>query len=201
LLAPMPVEQEALHQAVTHACRKWPALSKMVQEAARLVAADCVYQIPGTTEPLAVCKPAGGWEHGVVRATAAGFACTCSKWPPQVRVGPGDGLYCADILAYLLALYLQRPLPPLPYTPDILWQTTLAELQNEMLRATYNLWLADTRVLVQASSPTLLTVAARNRLAQEWLERRLNGVILRTLRGIAGYPIDVQYVVQLEIPA
>jgi hypothetical protein len=64
-----------------------------------------------------------------------------------------------------------------------------------MLRATYDLWLAGTRVVAEASSPTLLVVAARDRMAREWLTLRLHPVIVRTVRAIAGYRIEVRYVV------
>jgi hypothetical protein len=192
---PLPLEQSLIHHAAANAGRRWPALAEMVQAAADLVAGDNVYALPETAGAVALCKPAAGWEHGVVRATPTGFGCTCRRWPPKIRAGPGDGRYCPDILAYLLTVYLQRPLSPLPYAPETLWQLALNELRQEMLRATFDLWLRDTRVVADASSPTLLTVAARDRMACEWLARQLQPVILRVARGIAGYRIDVRYVV------
>jgi hypothetical protein len=195
VVVPLPLEQSLIDQAVANACRRWPALAEMGQAAAELAAGDNVYALPGTSGAVALCKPAAGWEHGVVRATATGFGCTCRRWPPPVRAGPGDGRYCPDILAYLLMVYLKRPLAALPYSPETLWQTTLDELRHEMLRATYDLWLAGTRVVVEASSPTLLVVAARDQMARAWLALRLHPVIVRTVRAIAGYRIDVRYVV------
>lgn len=190
--SPMPAEQAA----VANACRRWPELSAMVRAAAELVEAGCVCEIPGAPQASALIKqPGADWQHGVVGSTPTGFGCTCRAWPPEVRTGPGDGRYCPDILAYLLMLYLKRPPAPFPHTPETLWHLTLAELQPQMLRATYDLWLAGTSVVSQASSPTRLTVAARDRMACEWLARRLHPVVLRTVRGIAGYPIDVGYVV------
>lgn len=195
VVLPLPLEQSLIDQAVANACRRWPELAEMVQAAADLVTGDNVYALPGTSGAVALCKPAAGWEHGVVRATATGFGCTCRRWPPKVRAGPGDGRYCPDILAYLLTVYLKRPLAPLPFSPETLWQTALDELRHEMLRATYDLWLVGTRVVVEASSPTLLVVAARDQMARAWLALRLHPVIVRTVRAIAGYRIEVRYVV------
>jgi hypothetical protein len=192
---PLPLEQSLSHHAAANAGRRWPALAEMVQAAAEMVAGDNVYALPEAAGAVALCKPATGWEHGVVRATATGFGCTCRRWPPKIRAGPGDGRYCPDILAYLLTVYLKRPPAPLPYAPETLWQLALNELRQEMLRATFDLWLRDTRVVAAASSPTLLTIAARDRMAREWLARQLQPVILRVVRGIAGYRIDVRYVV------
>jgi hypothetical protein len=191
----LPLEQSLIDQAVANACRRWPALAEMVQAAADLVTGDNVYALPGTSGAVALCKPAAGWEHGVVRATPTGFGCTCRCWPPKVRAGPGDGRYCPDILAYLLMVYVRRPLADLPFSPETLWQTALDELRHEMLRATYDLWLVGTRVVVEASSPTLLVVAARDQMARAWLALRLHPVIVRTVRAIAGYRIEVRYVV------
>jgi hypothetical protein len=191
----LPLEQSLIDQAVANACRRWPALIEMVQAAAELATGDGVYALPDASGAVALCKLAACWEHGVVRATATGFGCTCRRWPPKVRAGPGDGRYCPDILAYLLTVYLKRPLAALPFSAETLWQTTLDELRHEMLRATYDLWLAGTRVMVEASSPTLLVVAARDQMARAWLALRLHPVIVRTARAIAGYRIDVRYVV------
>jgi hypothetical protein len=192
---PLPLEQELAHQAVINAGRRWPLLAGMVQDAANLVAGDALYTIPGAPpEAVALCKPAGDWQPRLIRATPTGFGCTCHRWPPKVRAGPGDGRYCPDILAYLLMVYLRWPLSPLPYAPETLWQLALNELRQEMLRATFDLWLRDTAVVVAASSPTLLTIAVRDGRAQEWLARQLQPVILRAVRGIAGYRIDVRYV-------
>jgi hypothetical protein len=52
-----------------------------------------------------------------------------------------------------------------------------------------------TRAVVEASSPTLLVVAARDQMARAWLALRLHPVIVRTVRAIVGYRIDVRYVV------
>jgi hypothetical protein len=195
MVLPLPLEQSLIDQAVANACRRWPELAEMVQAAADLVTGNGVYALPDASGAVALCKPAAGWEHGVVRATATGFGCTCRRWPPKVRAGPGDGRYCPDILAYLLTVYLKRPLADLLFSPETLWQTALDELRHEMLRATYDLWLAGTRIVVDASSPTLLVVAARGQMARAWLALRLHPVIVRTVRAIAGYRIEVRYVV------
>lgn len=84
--------------------------------------------------------------------------------------------------------------PPLSATPDALWRAALLELQPQMLKATYNAWLADSRVLAPYSRLTSLVIAVRNQFAQEWLACRLAPVITRTLAGIAGHPVAVSFV-------
>jgi chromosomal replication initiation ATPase DnaA len=110
-------------------------------------------------------------------------------------MGPGDGLYCTDILAYLLALYLGRAFSPLPYAPDELWRVTLDELRLQMTKATFNQWLLGSAVVREASTPLFLAVAVRNRYAQEWLTSRLHHVIARTLGAVAGYRVQIRFVV------
>ena len=137
------------------------------------------------------CQTSGCGAHSL---TPTGLACT-PETAADTRTGPGDGLYCADILAYLLALYLEWPFLPLPFTPEELWQAALEELRLQMTRASFNQWLLGSAVVPEASTPFSLTVAARNRYAQEWLTHRLHPLITRTLAAVAGYVVQVRFVV------
>ena len=84
---------------------------------------------------------------------------------------------------------------PLPYTtPDELWQTALSELCGQMTKATFNAWLADSRVLTAISTLQTLVIVVRNQYAQEWLTHRLSPVIVRTLAFIAGSRIELHFV-------
>lgn len=139
-------------------------------------------------------KSASGWPFRAVSPSPTGLACTCDGWPPP-RAGPGDGLYCADILAYLVALYLERPLSPLPYAPEELWQAALEALRLQMAKATFNQWLLGSTAVAKSSTPLSLTVGVRNQYAQEWLTHRLHSVIIRTLAAVAGYRLQVRFVV------
>ncbi|MEW5985036.1 MAG: DnaA N-terminal domain-containing protein [Chloroflexota bacterium] len=193
-IVPVLPDRAGVEQAVQNACQRWPLLAPMVQSAAGLVANQCLYAIPGPTAALALCKRPAAWQGHLIFGTATGLACTCEHWPPPIRAGPGDGLYCPDILAYLQAVYLERPLPPLPYSPVALWQKTLSELQHQMTKATFALWLADTEVVAEAGTPLALTVSVPNPSAQAWLTHRLRNVIVRTLASVAGYRVAVRFV-------
>ena len=184
-----------VQQATSKACRRWPELTDTLKAAATLVEAQFLYSMKGDGKVLALCRPPDLWQGHLVSLTAAGLGCDCDAWPPPAPAGPGDGLYCADILALLLQVHLRRPLLPLPHTPESLWQATLKELQRQLPAATFNSWLAGTYAVPTASSPLRLTVQARSPYAQEWLAHRLHAVISRTVAGIAGYGIDIKYTV------
>jgi hypothetical protein len=167
----------------------------MLRAAAILVGRQRLYSMTGDGKVLALCQPPDLWHGHLISLTATGLGCDCDAWPPPTPVGPGDGLYCADILALLMQVYLHRPLLPLPHTPQSLWQAALKELQRQLPAATFNSWLAGTEAVPAASSPLRLTVQARSPYAQEWLAHRLHTVISRSVAGIAGYGIDIQYMV------
>lgn len=83
---------------------------------------------------------------------------------------------------------------PLP-TAEQLWQSALTELRQQMLKATYQTWLADSQAVAAASTPDSLTVAVGNRQAQEWLAYRLRPPIVRTVSNLAGRRMAVRFVV------
>jgi hypothetical protein len=188
-------EGDVITRAIATAGRRWPVLQPSLEDAARLVCAQGVYKATAEAPELALVRFPSERHFRAVSPSPTGLTCTCNNWPPTTYAGPGDGLYCADILAYLLALYLQRPFLPLPHAPDELWQVTLEELRLQMTKATFNQWLLGSTVVPEASTPLSLTVAVRNRYAQEWLAHRLNPLIARTLATVAGYRVHVQFVV------
>ena len=157
--------------------------------------AQGVYETTPEAPDLALVRLPAEWNFRAVSPTPTGLACTCDGWPPTTRVGPGDGLYCTDILAYLLALYLEQPPSPLPYTPEKLWQLALDELRLQMTRATFNQWLVGSTVVPEASTPLSLTVAVRNQYAQWWLTHRLHHIIARTLGALATVRVPVVSIV------
>jgi hypothetical protein len=202
---PQPIRD--IQQAVQNARGRWPDLAGMVDAAVVLVEGDSLYELAGEPTMLALCRPEAAGPGHLVSQTTSGLGCTCDVWPPAKKAGPGDGLYCPDILATLLQIYLNRPLRqaeqssaaqgrlPLPYSPEALWQKALQELQYQMTKATFTNWLAGSRAIPEASSARLLTVEVRNRCAQEWLTHRLQPVINRAVAGIAGYGLVVCLVV------
>jgi hypothetical protein len=88
----------------------------------------------------------------------------------------------------------RRPPAAPAYSPEILWQIALGELQLQMTKATFNAWLLGSRAIPEASGPAFLTVSVRNQYAREWLTHRLQPLIARTLAGVAGYEVDVNFI-------
>jgi hypothetical protein len=188
-----PAVADDIEWAIATAGGRWPVLQPALKAAAELVRADSVYEAPAEAHDLALVKPPAAWTFLALSPTPTGLACTGNDWSPTTRGGPGDGLYCADILAYLLALYLEQPLAPLPYAPEELWELTLQELRLQMTRASFNQWLHGSRVIREASTPLSLTVAVRNPYVQEWLTHRLHSLIVSALTSAAGYGVQVRF--------
>ena len=84
-------------------------------------------------------------------------------------------------------------------TPSAVWQAAQAQLRFQMVRGTYDNWIADTRCVSVEEDPAgadpgqTLVVQVANRYAAEWLELRLKRLILRTLQGLVGSPIGVRF--------
>lgn len=190
-----PAVADDIDRMIATAGGRWPALRPALQTAAALVRTGGVYATPAKAPEMALVRFPAEWHFRAVSPSPTGLACTCDGWPPPAPTGPGDGLYCADILAYLLALYIERPFSPLPYVSAELWQVTLEELRLQMTRATFNQWLLGSFAVPEASTPLSLTVAVRNRYEQEWLTHRLHPLITRTLTAVAGYEVQVCFIV------
>jgi len=189
---PAPVRD--IRQAARNARCHWPDLAGMVDTAVAFVEGDSLYEMAGEPAVLGLCRPEDTGRGSLVFQSATGLSCTCDGWPPAVRAGPGDGLYCPDILALLLQVYLRRPLLPLPYSPETLWHQALDELRHVVTRAAFTSWLAGSRVVPETSTPLKLTVEVPTPYAQEWLAYRLQPVVAQTLAGIAGYPLNIHFV-------
>jgi len=78
--------------------------------------------------------------------------------------------------------------------PDQIWQTALGDLQLQLTGATYNTWLGRTSLV--AYEDGVFTVGVHNEHAKEWLENRLQTMILRTLDGLVGRPVEIRFVIQ-----
>lgn len=61
----------------------------------------------------------------------------------------------------------------IPSDPQKLWQATLADLEGQMTRATYDTWLRDSTCTGWNSNDHTLVVAVKNSYAIEWLSARL----------------------------
>ena len=90
------------------------------------------------------------------------------------------------------------PLPPAPPAPASngpahTWGAALSELQLQMTKATFDTWLANTRAI--AFEDSTLTIRVASAFAKDWLENRLLTTVKRTLVGIVGQPIEVEFAV------
>jgi chromosomal replication initiator protein len=77
-----------------------------------------------------------------------------------------------------------------------IWNAALGELELQMTRATFNTWLKPTSVVSWQQDDFVL--GAPNGYIKDWLENRLHTPIERTLTGIVGQPVNVQFVVWAE---
>lgn len=73
------------------------------------------------------------------------------------------------------------------------WAATLDQLKLEMTRATFDTWLRGTHA--QSGEGGEYVIGCQHAYAKDWLEGRLNTVILRALKRIVGGPVTVRYVV------
>ena len=73
------------------------------------------------------------------------------------------------------------------------WKTALVELRHQMTKATFDTWLCGTRLVQCADS--VATIAVRSEYARDWLANRLRPVVARTLSGVLGRQVEVQFVV------
>jgi hypothetical protein len=82
-----------------------------------------------------------------------------------------------------------------------LWQSALSELELQMTRATFDTWLRPTALLTweaekgsaSSSSAAHVVLGVPNEYIKDWLENRLYTPIRRTLSGIAGQEVAVEF--------
>ncbi len=79
--------------------------------------------------------------------------------------------------------------------PGQLWHAVQEDLQSRTSRANYETWLRSTSVAEYDPDHARLVVAAPNTFVMEQLRRRFHGHIVRSLRGILGYEVDVSFMV------
>lgn len=72
-----------------------------------------------------------------------------------------------------------------------LWDATLGALELQVTKANYQTWLKDT--VGVSCGDEVFVVGAPNAFAVEWLEKRLRHLIKKTLAGVVGRPVDVQF--------
>jgi hypothetical protein len=75
-----------------------------------------------------------------------------------------------------------------------IWQAALGELQLQMTKATFDTWVRNTRLL--SCLDDVFVIGAQNAFARDWLENRLLTTVKRTLVGIVGHPVEVQFMLE-----
>jgi chromosomal replication initiator protein len=79
---------------------------------------------------------------------------------------------------------------------ESIWNAALGELELQMTKATFNTWVKPTVAVSWQEDDFVL--GAPNGYIKDWLENRLHTPIQRTLTGILGQPVTVQFVVWAE---
>jgi hypothetical protein len=73
-----------------------------------------------------------------------------------------------------------------------IWTQVLRQLQQQMTRATFNTWLAQSSLVGVENE--VYTVEVTSSQAIDWLENRLKEVIARSLTGVVGKPVEVKFI-------
>lgn len=75
-----------------------------------------------------------------------------------------------------------------------IWHATLGELQLQMTKATFDTWVRPTHAIEYTNGAML--VGVHSPYAKEWLENRLQATIQRTVTGIVGASVQINYIVK-----
>ncbi len=78
-------------------------------------------------------------------------------------------------------------------TPAQVWTIALEQLQQQMTQATFDSWVKETQ-LISADNGTW-QIGVKSEFAKDWLENRLLSTISRTVSGIVGSPVQLEFVV------
>lgn len=85
-------------------------------------------------------------------------------------------------------------------TADQIWQAALRELQLQMPKATFDTWVKDTQAISHKDG--IFVIGVPNDSVRDWLEDRLSTTVERTLVGIIGHSVQVEFaVLQDSTPA
>ena len=79
-------------------------------------------------------------------------------------------------------------------TAKLAWKSVLDQLSLELPKATYDIWLEETRVLNWSGN--CLTIGAANAYIRDWLEARLTSKVIRMLTGILKQKIEVRFMIE-----
>jgi chromosomal replication initiator protein len=77
--------------------------------------------------------------------------------------------------------------------PATIWRSAYGELQLQLPRETFNMWLKDSKFLAHEDGSFIIGVA--NTYARDWLEQRLKKLITQTVSHLAGCTVELTFVV------
>jgi hypothetical protein len=77
-------------------------------------------------------------------------------------------------------------------SPEKVWELTLGQLQLQMTQATFDSWVKGSQ-FISANNGTW-QIGVKSAFAKDWLENRLLSTISRTVSGIAGSPVQLEFV-------
>lgn len=80
-----------------------------------------------------------------------------------------------------------------PRSLHVLWQDTLAKLENELSKPSFETWLSSTRLL-DIEGDTLI-IGVPNEFAKDWLESRYAPLIRSTVQSIIGQSMNLRFVI------
>lgn len=109
---------------------------------------------------------------------------------PAVRAAPVVRARLCDLLDTAVTLSAAE-----------VWQATLSQMQLQASRPTFDTWLRGSEVIDlgwDASEQVCMVVRVRNDQAKAWLEGRLLPSLVRTASSIAGTPVQVQFVGEMQ---
>jgi hypothetical protein len=81
-------------------------------------------------------------------------------------------------------------------TADQIWQAALRELELQMPKATFDTWVKNTRAISHKGG--IFVTGVPDDLTRDWLENRLLATVERTLVGVIGHPVQVEFAVLEE---
>lgn len=80
-----------------------------------------------------------------------------------------------------------------------IWETALGALELQVSKANYQTWLKDT--VGVSFENDIFVIGTPNAFIVEWLEKRLRHLIKKTLAGIIGHPVEIEFQICGELPA
>ncbi|MGB8644897.1 MAG: DnaA N-terminal domain-containing protein [Anaerolineae bacterium] len=83
-----------------------------------------------------------------------------------------------------------------PRSAQQIWETALSELQLQTTHATFDTWIKPTFAISYTEGSMM--VGVRNPYAQQWLEKRLHGMIERTVSHIVGHATTVEFIIKKQ---